>query len=289
MQNSEQTLNDKIKSLNGELKISQADVDNLHESMSDKIKELENCKNKINDLEEDLSEISRRKNNDVNRILNEAHKKSTLLQIELKRVEQENDYLKFNLNCNNNAEIKDTHFFDPKHTSNGNKNSLNKGLSLILSWLRSKKEGQEDIMICMFSFTKTEIRDCLNEGNGNCKIQVLVYLHPETPNESTWKSFNNVRALNKDRVEVRFLIQHNFMHHKFAVCGDEFINGSLNWTQAIKNNNENILIIRSKETAKKFRSEFQKLWVRSCMERAKLDEIIEIYKSWKPSKINFYQ
>lgn len=52
------------------------------------------------------------------------------------------------------------------------------------------------------------------------------------------------------------------MHHKFAVIDKSVVlTGSFNWTtQAVKNNQENILFIENKELALKYSVEFQRLW-----------------------------
>ena len=52
------------------------------------------------------------------------------------------------------------------------------------------------------------------------------------------------------------------MHHKFAVADKSVIlTGSFNWTtQAVFNNQENVLILEDKEIALKYSTEFQKLW-----------------------------
>lgn len=53
------------------------------------------------------------------------------------------------------------------------------------------------------------------------------------------------------------------MHHKTCVIdGELVINGSFNWSrQASIGNQENVMIIRSKEIAKIFTAHFEKLWV----------------------------
>ncbi len=52
------------------------------------------------------------------------------------------------------------------------------------------------------------------------------------------------------------------MHDKFAVIDESVVlTGSFNWTtQAVKNNQENILFIQNNELAIKFLQEFEKLW-----------------------------
>lgn len=52
------------------------------------------------------------------------------------------------------------------------------------------------------------------------------------------------------------------MHHKFAVIDHAVVlTGSFNWTtQAVKNNQENILFYENEEIAKKYTVAFNKLW-----------------------------
>lgn len=52
------------------------------------------------------------------------------------------------------------------------------------------------------------------------------------------------------------------MHNKFCVIDDEvIITGSYNWTvRADLENDENLLIIHSREIAKKYKEEFERLW-----------------------------
>lgn len=52
------------------------------------------------------------------------------------------------------------------------------------------------------------------------------------------------------------------MHHKFAVVDQSLvITGSFNWTtQAVNNNQENILFFENKSIAKKYVEEFNRLW-----------------------------
>jgi cardiolipin hydrolase len=52
------------------------------------------------------------------------------------------------------------------------------------------------------------------------------------------------------------------MHHKFAVIdGSVVVTGSFNWTtQAVKNNQENILFYENKELAGAYTEEYNKLW-----------------------------
>ncbi|MFM7858253.1 MAG: phospholipase D-like domain-containing protein, partial [Flammeovirgaceae bacterium] len=52
------------------------------------------------------------------------------------------------------------------------------------------------------------------------------------------------------------------MHHKFAIADNSIVfTGSFNWTtQAVFNNQENVLIIENKEIANQYTEEFNRLW-----------------------------
>lgn len=52
------------------------------------------------------------------------------------------------------------------------------------------------------------------------------------------------------------------MHNKFAIIDDGvLINGSFNWTtQAVRENQENILLTDQVELVQRYLSEFDKLW-----------------------------
>jgi phosphatidylserine/phosphatidylglycerophosphate/cardiolipin synthase-like enzyme len=52
------------------------------------------------------------------------------------------------------------------------------------------------------------------------------------------------------------------MHHKFAVLDESVvITGSFNWTtQAVNNNQENVLFFENKFIAGKYTEEFNRLW-----------------------------
>ncbi len=52
------------------------------------------------------------------------------------------------------------------------------------------------------------------------------------------------------------------MHHKFCLMDDRVImNGSFNWTvQAVKKNQENLMIVENPPLVKQYDAEFDKLW-----------------------------
>jgi cardiolipin hydrolase len=52
------------------------------------------------------------------------------------------------------------------------------------------------------------------------------------------------------------------MHHKYAVIDEAVVvTGSFNWTtQAVKNNNENVLFIENDFVAKEYSNNFENMW-----------------------------
>jgi cardiolipin hydrolase len=52
------------------------------------------------------------------------------------------------------------------------------------------------------------------------------------------------------------------MHHKFVIVDKKvLITGSFNWTvQAVKSNNENVLMIQNEQLVKEYVKEFDELW-----------------------------
>ena len=57
--------------------------------------------------------------------------------------------------------------------------------------------------------------------------------------------------------EVRY-----HMHHKMAIIDDSvLVTGSFNWTtQAVKNNQENIIFMENPDVCKKYKEEYNRLW-----------------------------
>ncbi len=53
------------------------------------------------------------------------------------------------------------------------------------------------------------------------------------------------------------------MHNKYAIIDNKIlVTGSFNWTwQAVKSNQENLIIVEKEDLVKKYKDSFEKLWV----------------------------
>ena len=77
------------------------------------------------------------------------------------------------------------------------------------------------------------------------------------------------------------------MHHKFAIIDETVVvTGSFNWTsQAVKNNQENILFIENKGLAQQYLDEYNKLW-KSFVVEIKPDQAKKLIEEAKKNKYN---
>ncbi len=75
------------------------------------------------------------------------------------------------------------------------------------------------------------------------------------------------------------------MHHKFAILDEAVvITGSFNWTtQAVKNNQENILFFENEKIAKSYTDEYNRLW-KSFITIIKEDDAIQQIREERESK-----
>jgi len=76
---------------------------------------------------------------------------------------------------------------------------------------------------------------------------------------------SQVNMLRHAGVKVLAPKQAGLMHHKFAVLdGQMVVTGSFNWTsQAVMNNNENVIITSNKQLVDPYLREFKRLWEES--------------------------
>ncbi|CAI2367905.1 unnamed protein product [Moneuplotes crassus] len=112
--------------------------------------------------------------------------------------------------------------------------------------------AQESIKVCMYTFTKRELMNCLIEAKKR-GIRVQVIMDKES------LSTLYIHELCALGVECT---HHNLsnsakMHHKFAIVDDLIlINGSLNWTaRGVKQNHENVMV--SSNSARKVQKEME--------------------------------
>ena len=120
---------------------------------------------------------------------------------------------------------------------------------------KSKKE----IDVAMFSFTSRKIaRALIRAKRRGVKVRVII-------DEGTARASHCVLpVLVEEEIEAKVKRGSGggLMHNKFAVIDEScVITGSFNWTvSAQKRNDENLLIIKNRDLAKRYREKFQELW-----------------------------
>ena len=89
-------------------------------------------------------------------------------------------------------------------------------------------------------------------------VDVKVCLDEEQPHYEYTKS----KFLENKGVNIRLISGSGIMHNKFCIIDDSItITGSYNWTvSADLRNDENVLIIKSRELARRYREQFNKFW-----------------------------
>ena len=88
--------------------------------------------------------------------------------------------------------------------------------------------------------------------------------------DPAYEKYSKSRYLIKNDVDVKLIEGSGIMHNKFCIIDDSItITGSYNWTvSADLENDENVLIINSKEIARIYKEQFEKFWngtyINSC-------------------------
>jgi len=118
-------------------------------------------------------------------------------------------------------------------------------------------DAKSSIHIAMYFFTSRPIAQALVGAKGR-GVDVKVCLDKEQPTYEYSKS----EYLRNKEINTRLVGGSGIMHHKFCVIDDHIVmTGSYNWTaRADLENDENLLIINSREIAKKYSEEFEQLW-----------------------------
>jgi len=117
--------------------------------------------------------------------------------------------------------------------------------------------AKSEILVAMYYLTEGDITKALINAKEQ-GINVQVFLDQSQLTEKYAKG----KMLSNNGVSVRYDNWQGLMHNKFAVIDDSIvITGSFNWTATAEaENNENLLVIKSSELAKKYKDEFLKLW-----------------------------
>lgn len=118
-------------------------------------------------------------------------------------------------------------------------------------------EAKASIYIAMYLITSRLLSAAVSEAKKR-GVDVKICLDAEQAKEKYSKS----NFLSKKGIPIKMVEGAGIMHHKFCVIDDEIvITGSYNWTRSANNkNDENLLVIKSKKIADKYKEEFKKLW-----------------------------
>lgn len=114
------------------------------------------------------------------------------------------------------------------------------------------------IDIAIFSLSNDTLYEAIKEvWNEGCKVRVIA-------DDECCKNFgSDIYKLAALGIPVKTDNSEKFhMHHKFAIIDESVVvTGSFNWTsQAVNNNQENILFYENKGLAKQYTDEYNKLW-----------------------------
>lgn len=113
------------------------------------------------------------------------------------------------------------------------------------------------VYAAMYYFTSRPIAQALVKAKDR-GVDVKVCLDEEQPHYEYTKS----KFLENKGVNIRLISGSGIMHNKFCIIDDYItITGSYNWTvSADLKNDENVLIIKSRELARIYREQFDKFW-----------------------------
>ena len=112
--------------------------------------------------------------------------------------------------------------------------------------------------VAIFSLTRNSISNCLvNAKKRGIKVRCIA------DDECVKNYGSDIYTLAANDIDCKTDDQPKYhMHNKYAIIDNSVIvTGSFNWTtQAINNNQENILIYENKEIAEQYTQEFNRLW-----------------------------
>jgi phosphatidylserine/phosphatidylglycerophosphate/cardiolipin synthase-like enzyme len=154
----------------------------------------------------------------------------------------------------------------------------------VVNMLRTCKKTLD---IAIFSLTNDKIYNAIEEvWNNGCEVRIIC------DDECCKQIGSDVFKLAALGIPVKTdNSQQYHMHHKFAVIDHQVVlTGSFNWTtQAVKNNQENIIFYQNPVLAKKYITEYNNLWavfksVDPEEAKEKVEEEIENRKNKKYNK-----
>ena len=126
----------------------------------------------------------------------------------------------------------------------------------VVNMIRTAKQS---LIICIYTFTNDKLAEAIEEAFIKNKISVRII----TDDETIKQKGSDISKLVLLGIPCKTDDNSNYyMHHKFVVIdGKVLITGSFNWTvQAVKYNNENVIMIQDEELAEKYEKEFERLW-----------------------------
>jgi len=119
------------------------------------------------------------------------------------------------------------------------------------------KKAKRRAKICVFTISDNRIVDAIKDIQLNgVNIKII------SDNDKRYDTGNDIDYISDLGIDVKLDTTSAHMHHKFAVIDDTItITGSYNWTRSAEQKNyENILVTDSKDIAKAYTREFDKLW-----------------------------
>lgn len=124
--------------------------------------------------------------------------------------------------------------------------------------LRSLIDGcRQSLDVCVFTITDNSLtRAILTAHRRQVRVRII------TDDMKSLDRGSDVERLRDAGIALRFDVDPNHMHHKFALFDRRLLaNGSYNWTRgASEGNHENIAVTDHHELVQQFGEEFDRLW-----------------------------
>lgn len=118
-------------------------------------------------------------------------------------------------------------------------------------------KAKDYVYVAMYYFTSRPIAQALIRARDR-GVDVKVCLDKEQPTYEYSKS----RFLENEGINIKLIGGSGIMHNKFCIVDDRItLTGSYNWTaRADLENDENLLVIESKQIAMIYKEQFNKFW-----------------------------
>lgn len=126
--------------------------------------------------------------------------------------------------------------------------------------IKEVRVAREEILIAVFSFTRKAIADALVAvAKAGVKVSIK-YDVGQAEYKPMQKLIDFMKGNGIECCPIKLDGENNYMHHKFMVIDrGRVLTGSYNFTTAGMSNFENVVIIPSKELAKRYRDAFKKI------------------------------